>query len=137
MSAAKNSLPQQNYLAIVLWVLGIVAFLFGAVFFLSKSFNTTVDFDQNSITFFYGNTCPHCKIVEDFLSEEKVDDKIQFSRKEIYNSAQNKAEFDQAVKLCQLNPSQVGVPFLYAKGDCFFGSPDVIEYFKQYVGEGS
>ncbi len=124
----------QRFLPVIVGSLVIGLILFGTVFALNKMFNTPVDFDANSITFFYGDTCPHCKTVEEFFSEKKMDEKVQFSRKEIYNNLQNRQAFDQAVKLCKMDAGSAGVPFVYAKGECFFGTPDVIGYFEQYLG---
>jgi len=31
------------------------------------------------IILFYGEGCPHCKVVDDFITENKIEDKVKFS----------------------------------------------------------
>ncbi|MCR4329051.1 MAG: thioredoxin [Candidatus Roizmanbacteria bacterium] len=79
--------------------------------------------------FFYGETCPHCKDVEEWMKENKVEKKISIVKKEVYENRDNAQELTQVAGKCNLPTDTIGVPFLYAEGKCFVGSPDVISYF--------
>lgn len=79
--------------------------------------------------FYYGNTCPHCEIVEEWLVANEVDAKMTFSRKEVYDDRANAAELTKVAVSCGLDANSIGVPFLYAEEECLIGSPDIIEYF--------
>jgi len=79
--------------------------------------------------FYYGNTCPHCKEVEEWFEQNDVQSKISFSKKEVYDNRANSAELTKVAGSCGIPSNQIGMPFLYAKGKCYVGSPDIIAYF--------
>lgn len=89
---------------------------------------------QAEPVFYYGNTCPHCKDVEEWFKANKVEEKIKFTQKEVYDDAQNAAELNQVAASCGMDTSSIGVPFLYAEGKCLVGSPDIIKYFSDKLG---
>jgi predicted DCC family thiol-disulfide oxidoreductase YuxK len=80
---------------------------------------------------YYGNTCPHCEIVEEWLVKNDVASKMAFSNKEVYDNKENAAELTQVAMSCGLDANNIGVPFLYAQGECLIGSPAIINYFAQ------
>lgn len=84
--------------------------------------------------FYYGNTCPHCKEVEEWFKANQVEEKIQFAQKEVYDDRQNAAELTKVAESCGLDTTSIGVPFLYADGQCLIGSPDIINYFALRLG---
>lgn len=86
------------------------------------------------ITYYYGETCPHCIEVAKFLDENKIAEKVEFSKKEVWKNAGNSAEMQQRISECGLDEDEVGVPFLYARGECLIGVPDVTEFFKNEAG---
>ena len=83
---------------------------------------------NNSVIFFYGNTCPHCAEVEKWMEENKVADKIKVDKKEVYENSQNALELTEVARSCGLPTDNIGVPFLYADGKCFIGTPNVEAY---------
>lgn len=89
---------------------------------------------DNAITYYYGETCPHCIEVMKFLDENKIAEKVEFSKKEVWKDAGNSAEMQQRVKECGLDETSVGVPFLYARGECLIGTPAVTGFFKKEAG---
>lgn len=80
---------------------------------------------------YYGNTCPHCEIVEEWLVTNDVEAQMTFTRKEVYDNRENAAELTKVAVSCGLDANTIGVPFLYAEGQCSIGSPDIINYFAQ------
>ncbi len=88
----------------------------------------------NSPVFFYGNTCPHCKDVEVWMKENKVEEKIKIVKKEVYENQQNSLELVEAARKCGLSTNSIGVPFLYAEDKCMVGTPDIISYLSSEAG---
>lgn len=86
---------------------------------------------------YYGDTCPHCKEVEEWLKINKVEEKVKFSQKEVWNNRQNAAELAEVAKSCGLDTSSIGVPFLYAENKCLIGTPDIEKYFSEKAGLSS
>lgn len=86
---------------------------------------------QNSIILYYGNTCPHCKEVEQFISDNKIKDKIKLEEKEVYEDEANNREMLQKAKDCGLVSDSVVVPFLYAEGKCILGATDIEKYLTE------
>jgi glutaredoxin len=89
---------------------------------------------EGKTIYFYGEGCPHCAKVEEFLKENKVESKFQFVKKEVYNEKIN-AEllFLVAQRKCNLSMNQIGVPFLWSGSDCIIGDEPVIKFFKEKI----
>lgn len=81
--------------------------------------------------FYFGNTCPHCEDVEEWFNANQVESKISFVKKEVYDDRNNAAELKKVAASCGLDTASIGVPFLFAEGQCLIGAPDIIEYFAQ------
>ena len=90
--------------------------------------------DDKTPVFFYGNTCPHCADVEAWMKENKIEEKISIVKKEVYANQQNSQELTRAAQSCNISTDSMGVPFLYAEGKCFVGSPNVISYLSEKAG---
>lgn len=86
------------------------------------------------IIFFYGQECPHCLDVEKFLADNQVADKVKYDSLEVWHNQSNAALMKQKADACGIQPEGMGVPFLWAKGQCFVGTPDVENFFKQAAG---
>ncbi len=83
---------------------------------------------------FYGNTCPHCRTLEETFTTYQVEEKFQFERKEVYDNKANANLLGVAASNCGMNPNTVGVPFLYAEDKCFIGIPDIEKYVSEKTG---
>lgn len=85
---------------------------------------------------FYGNTCPHCKIVEEFISDNQISQKISIGQLEVYENETNKATFSKLVQqICpdQLNPEGLPVPFLVDQKNktCTIGDTPITNYLTE------
>lgn len=89
--------------------------------------------DENQIIFFYGDGCPHCAIVEEYIKENNVNDKIVFSTKEVYHNRNNSKQLEEKAKMCGMPTDSIGVPFLWDGEKCFVGDQDIIEFFKSKI----
>jgi len=86
------------------------------------------------IIYYYGEECPHCKDVAKFLEDNKIAEKVNFKKKEVWHDTANAAEMEKKAQECNIQKSGMGVPFLYARGKCYVGTPDVEAFFKQEAG---
>jgi glutaredoxin len=92
--------------------------------------------DPNAIVYYYGEGCPHCKVVNDFLeANPQVAEKVSFEKKEVWSNKDNASELARRAKVCDVKPEGMGVPFLYGgDGKCYIGEPEVTGFFKTKSG---
>jgi hypothetical protein len=89
----------------------------------------------NETIFFYGDSCAHCKIVEEFMAENNITSKIPMTMKESFSNETNGKELIAAGNYCKLPKENIGrVPLLYAEGKCYLGDTDIIDYLKNKSG---
>lgn len=86
---------------------------------------------KNSVVFYYGITCPHCREVEEWMKKNKIEEKIKIEKKEVYQNKKNALELEKVAENCGLKTDSIGVPFLYADGKCFIGTPAVINKLEE------
>jgi len=80
---------------------------------------------------FWGDGCPHCAKVEEFLVSWENKDKIIIDKKEVWKDRANAEVMSQRAASCKIPTAELGVPFLYApEGKCFVGDSPIIDYFK-------
>ena len=118
------------YLALlVLIVVGFVLYLAWP-----RTAQTPAPTESNeNLIFYYGDSCPHCAIVEEFLLQEKVEEKIKLTKKEVYKNTANTNELVEKAKACNLDTKNLGVPFLWDSGSCYLGDQDIINILKQKI----
>ncbi len=80
---------------------------------------------------FYGEGCPHCKKVEEYLKTNKIP--FELAQKEIYYNQNNQKELVFAAQACNFNQNEVGVPFLWIPKEkkCIIGDEPIINYLKE------
>jgi glutaredoxin len=83
-----------------------------------------------SITLYYGETCPHCKIVEEFIVNNSVESKITIIHKEVFINKTNALELEKIARSCNLDTTKIGVPFLDAEGKCYVGDEPIIAFLQ-------
>lgn len=83
-----------------------------------------------SVILFYGETCPHCKKVEEWLVDHpQIEKNVNLVKKEVYYNQENGRELAAKAKECNIDESQgIGVPFLYDNGKCLVGDQPIIDY---------
>jgi len=96
--------------------------------------STTKENATDEIIYYYGETCPHCIDLNKFLEENKIAEKVNFSKKEVWGNKANAAEMEKKAAECDIERSGMGVPFVYARGKCYVGTPQAEALFKQEAG---
>ena len=127
---------ESKKIVIVLGVAGvlIVGLIVWAVME-SKKEKELASIPDASTIYFYGEECPHCKRINEFLETNAVASKFTFTKKEVWHSRTNSAQMKEKAEACGLDPSKVGVPFIYTEGNtCFVGEPDVKKFYAEKAG---
>jgi len=91
-----------------------------------------VSFAQEYILF-YGNGCPHCAAVQDYIKTNKLSKTFAIDQKEVFYNTTNRAEFNSYLAKHNLTYDKIGVPFLIITSgtDCNYinGDTNIIDYF--------
>ena len=117
-------------LLVIILATGIV---FGGLFLLAKNnkiANTNLG-PATSYEYYWGNGCPHCKVVAEFFDTWTGRDKVQVDKKEVWNDQANYKKMQKRAEACQIPKDQLGVPLLYTpEGKCYVGDQPIIDFFK-------
>ncbi len=109
----------------------LAAALIGSFLLLSKSpaspENPAVQ--EGGIVLFYGDGCPHCALVDEFIKNNGVKDKVSFEEKEVYSNRSNAEQLAAIAKKCNIPQDSIGVPFLWDGSKCLVGDKDIIDFF--------
>lgn len=108
--------------------------IIGVLFFYYILRKSPTIIPSTDIILFYGRECPHCQEVEKFITDNKISEKFEFERVEVWHNKKNADLLVQKAKKCGIDEDQIGVPFLYAKEKCYIGAPDAENFFKNENG---
>jgi len=114
-------------------IIAILVLILGAGLFWLNKISTPTEIGTE-ITLFTSETCPHCKNVEDFIRENKINEKISFVIKESTTNPLNYKSFMQVGKKCKIPTEEMGFPLLWDGEKCLMGDKDIIDFFKQKAG---
>ncbi|MCS7093138.1 MAG: hypothetical protein NZL96_01760 [Patescibacteria group bacterium] len=122
----------EKRLFLTLLVLSLIIIIFAYILINSSQKNnqklTQVELpSKEKIIYYYGEGCPHCRDVEEWLAKNNIEKKINLEKKEVWRNRANAEELIRVARNCGLNQSSIGVPFLYINGQCFIGTPQVIK----------
>jgi hypothetical protein len=85
---------------------------------------------SSDIVFYYSNTCPHCKVVEDFIVKNKISEKVFFKSQEVGENTDNASDLASKAAKCGIKQDEIGVPLLWDGSQCYIGQDEVIDFFK-------
>ncbi|MEK7472572.1 MAG: hypothetical protein AAB625_00895 [Patescibacteria group bacterium] len=81
--------------------------------------------------YYWGNGCPHCKIVDEFFSTWSGKDKINIKKFEVWSNTKNAELMAVRAKNCNIIRTEMGVPLLVKPdGTCLTGDQPIIEHYK-------
>lgn len=90
--------------------------------------------EPKGIILFVGDGCPHCAKVEEFLTQNKVKDKVEFTTLEVYKNKDNAALMAKKAVSCSLSLDSIGVPFLWdGTSKCLVGDVDITSFFQDKI----
>ena len=97
---------------------------------LNKITSTCLDSNSGMILF-TGDNCPHCKNVEDYILQNKIQSKLSFQELEVYNNIANSKLLTEKTKQCNL--SSLGVPLFFDGKNCIQGDNLIIDFLSAKV----
>lgn len=113
----------------------IILLIVGIVIWGMTSQNASAPIAEvNGTVYYYGAECPHCKNINKFLEENKISEKVTFTKKEVWHDSGNAKEMMAVANQCGINKNDVGVPFIFDNGTCVTGEPDVKKFFSEKAG---
>lgn len=89
--------------------------------------------EKIQIILFYGDGCPHCAIVEDYIKKNNIKEKLPFEEKEVYYNQSNAKELVEKAMLCGIPTNSIGVPFLWDGEKCYIGDQAIIDFFNNKI----
>ncbi|MDD3735140.1 MAG: hypothetical protein PHO31_01545 [Candidatus Pacebacteria bacterium] len=130
-------MDKKNNNKFIISIILFIAVLIFSIFILYQENNNELVDNQsdNGIILFYGEGCPHCVIVENYIKENNIQNKISFIQKEVYNNQENAKDLQNKAKLCGLSPDSIGVPLLWDGKNCLIGDQDIINFFEQKINQ--
>ena len=114
-------------------VIAIIVLVGVSFLFLRKKNNNP---EIKDIILFYKDGCPACAAVEDFLRQNDIESKVEFSRLEVYYNKSNANLLLEKAKICGILEKDLGVPFVWdnTNSKCLIGVQDIINFFKEKAG---
>lgn len=114
----------------------IALIIFGLVglykLFTTNPSNSGVPDDQAELTLFWGQGCPHCEKVKQYIKSNNLESKVKIAYKEVYYNKTNQQILEAAVKKCpEIDTSQgIGVPLAVVKANnqCLYGDQPIIDW---------
>jgi glutaredoxin len=99
----------------------------------SSPVNSGVNVSEADLILFWGQGCPHCEKVLQYITDNKLNGKVKIAYKEVYNDAGNQQLMADTVKKCpEIDTSQgMGVPLAFdtKAQKCFYGDQPIIDWF--------
>jgi glutaredoxin len=118
------------FIVSIIAIIALYAIYFSLANKIPTNNDTTLNISSDTIVFYYGINCPHCKIVEEFMAETNATQKLKIEQKEVWENKTNQAELISAAKICKLDLNNLGVPMVYYNGTCRSGDVDSIAFLK-------
>ena len=121
---------KKNIILIVILV--VVILLAGFLIFNKEG----VDSNDATNILFYGDGCPHCIIVDKYITDNNVEQKFTFTREEVFNNQENAKILVAKAKICNIpTDNGVGVPFLWVADSktCILGDQPIIDFFTKAI----
>ncbi len=96
--------------------------------------------NENTYLYYYGQTCSHCKKIEDYLKASGVDQRIHIIPKEVQMNRENLQECLAQAEALNIPSEQIGTPFIVVQvpdGADFalIGEEEVLTHFQGLEAE--
>lgn len=110
----------------------ILAGILAAIYFTGGFKPKTVP-NANGIILFYGDGCPHCALLDKWITDNGVEEKIDFAKLEVYNNQANQKLLVEKATACGIATDSIGVPFLWTGTECLVGDEPIEQFFQQMI----
>lgn len=90
----------------------------------------------SEVVLFYGEGCPHCKKIEEYIKTNKIDEKVQFDLKEVWYNKENASVMQGKADICKIPKDNLGVPLLFdgPNSKCYVGEIEIQDFFNSKAG---
>ena len=97
-------------------------------------------YDDPDLVFFWGDGCPHCENVEDWINQSEAETKLKINFKEIYYSEENRNDLLEIVEeYCPelVSNGSIGVPTAFdpVGKQCIQGDTPIISFLASKLSE--
>jgi len=82
--------------------------------------------EKMTVYLYWGEGCPHCEIVKQYIQDNRLDERYDIVSKEVYSNAQNAQELTSLFSQYRVPASDQGVPFAIINGHYFVGDSPII-----------
>jgi hypothetical protein len=138
----------------LVYILIIIGVLAGTFWFMSQPPQTTKNnldssditskisptpeilYDNPDLIFYWGEGCPHCENVKEWLTKNNSDNKIKINSKEVYQNKDNQKNLLETVQKYCPNLKEndgIGVPTAFdpINNKCLQGDVDIIKFLSE------
>lgn len=113
----------------------ILAVLVGYFYFNSqKTVVQKFPDSEAQMILFWGDGCPHCENVKNYIKDNNLETKVKIAYKEVYLDKNNQKLLESIVQKCpEIDSSRgIGVPLAFdnQNSKCLYGDTPIIEWLK-------
>lgn len=107
-----------------------------AYFYFNSQKNIVQKFPDSEaqLILFWGEGCPHCENVKNYIKDNNLDSKVKIAYKEVYLDKSNQKLLESVVQKCpEIDSSRgIGVPLAFdnQNSKCLYGDTPIIEWLK-------
>ncbi len=80
--------------------------------------------------YFYADSCPHCVVVNEYIRDNKVRQKLYFITQNAGTDQYSVNLLHSIGKRCAINEADLAVPLFWDGQKCYLGEEGVISYFQ-------
>ncbi len=112
----------------IILIVATILIMFGGAYIFSKPVEIP---ELSGYEYYWGDGCPHCKIVDEFTQNWTGKDKINIKKLEVWKNTKNAELMAERAKNCNIVRTEMGVPLLVTpEGKCLIGDQPIIEHYK-------
>jgi thiol-disulfide isomerase/thioredoxin len=89
---------------------------------------------DSEIILYYADNCPLCEEIKEWITENKIDEKIEIIQKEVEKNQENNSQLLTVAKKCGFEEN-INIPLVYAEGACLTEKSEIINYLENKLGE--
>lgn len=129
-------MQKKEFILLTIFIFLIIALVFFFLSLLSSSDKPEVKSVLNpgeEIIIFSGDVCPDCHLVEAYIVENKINERLNISIKEVYSNLNNAHLYEDKFKRCNPEPETKSVPMLWDNSFCLIGPSQIIPYLNSKI----
>lgn len=89
--------------------------------------------ETGEIILFYGQECPHCQDLEEWIESNRIKEKVSFQELEVYHNEENLNLLAEKARFCELDENAIGIPFLWTGSGCLVGTDFIQQFFQNNI----